>query len=174
LSQHVPPQRSREEALKVAWQLHSALADSTRGVDSKASFALTLESAALGGIAVLSSSPRLLGRVSGGFPTAFLWLGVALLGVAATLAVLVVIPRHARQGRSPDPGPDEFIFYGHLRHWAPDELAARLIARDALPALTHQLVTMSAILWTKQRRVRESLTLAVAGAVLVTVAGLWS
>ncbi|MGW0792132.1 Pycsar system effector family protein [Streptomyces sp. NPDC002911] len=159
-------EESQARAVKTAWQIHAALQESTRTVDAKASFALAMESAALAGIAALSGTGRSLGRVTG-FAEFALWAGVVLIGLSAILAVLVVLPRHNGQGRSPDPGADEFLFYGHLRHWAPDDLAQRLAGTDALPSLSSQLVVMSAIAWTKHRRVQQSLLLAVAGSLLV-------
>ncbi|WP_079159586.1 Pycsar system effector family protein [Streptomyces griseus] len=159
---------SRAEAVKVAWQIHASLHESTRTVDAKASFALAMESAALAGIAALSGGGRALDRVTG-FSEFVLWLGVALLGLSAILAVLVVVPRHNGQGRSPSPGEDEFLFYGHLRHWSPDDLAQRLVRAEVLPSLSRQLVIMSGIAWTKHRRVQQSLVLAVVGSLLVAV-----
>lgn len=160
-------EESRAEAAKIAWQIHSSLHESTRTVDAKASFALAMESAALAGIAALSSSGRFLDRVTGPAAVVLLWVGVALLMVSAVLAVLVVVPRHNGQGRLPSPGEDEFLFYGHLRHWSPDALAQRLTRADPLTALSRQLVVMSAIVWTKHRRVQQSLSLAVIGGLLV-------
>ncbi|MFI2368485.1 Pycsar system effector family protein [Streptomyces sp. NPDC018833] len=157
---------SRAEAVKTAWQIHSSLHESTRTVDAKASFALAMESAALAGIAALSGSGRALDRVTGPAAAA-LWAGVALIGLSAVLAVLAVIPRHGGEGRSPAPGEDEFLFYGHLRHWSPDDLAQQLVRIDPLPTLSRQLIVMSAITWTKHRRVQQSLLLAVVGSAMV-------
>ena len=162
----VSQEESRARAVKTAWQIHASLHESTRTVDAKASFALAMESAVLAGIAALSGSGRALGRVSG-FAELVLWAGVVLIGISAILAVLVVVPRHNGEGRTPRPGEDEFLFYGHLRHWAPDDLAQRLGDTDALPTLSRQLVVMSAIAWTKHKRVQQSLALAVVGSLLV-------
>ncbi|MEU2234268.1 MULTISPECIES: Pycsar system effector family protein [Streptomyces] len=162
----MPQEESRAEAVKTAWQIHASLHETTRTVDAKASFALAMESAALAGIAALSGGDRALGRASG-FAEVVLWLGIALIGLSAVLAVLVVVPRHNGQGRSPDPREDEFLFYGHLRHWSPDHLAQQLTRTDPLPTLSRQLVVMSAIAWTKHRRVQQSLLLAVVGSLLV-------
>ncbi|WP_051835833.1 Pycsar system effector family protein [Streptomyces sp. NRRL WC-3549] len=157
---------SRAEATKIAWQIFGSLHESTRTVDAKASFALAMESAALAGIAALFGGGRSLDQVNG-FAGVVLWLGVAALGLSAVLAVLVVVPRHNGQGRSPRPGEDEFIFYGHLRHWSPAALEQRLTEADPLPTLSRQLVVLSAIAWTKHKRVQQSLALAVVGSLLV-------
>jgi hypothetical protein len=158
---------TREEATKNAWHVHSVLAEWTRTVDAKASFALAMESAALAGVAALSGSGRRLSRVSGTFPQTLLWTGLVLLGLSAVLAVLAVLPRHGRDGGVRSWHPDDFIFYGHIRHWAPEELADQLCRHDALPALSRQLVSMSRILWVKQRLVRLSLSVAVGGCLLI-------
>lgn len=163
---------TRDEATKTAWHVHGVLAEWTRTVDAKASFALAMESAALAGAAALSGSGHRLGAVSGALPTTVLWTGLALLGLSAVLAVLAVLPRHERDGRERPDRPDAFIFYGHLRHWTPEELAAGLSRHQPLPALTRQLVAMSRILWAKQRLVRQSLLGAVAGCLLIALAAL--
>lgn len=163
---------SREEATKTAWQVHSVLAEWTRTVDAKASFALAMESAALAGVAALSGTGHRLGSVSGALPKAVLWTGLTLLGLSAVLAVLAVFPRHNREGRLPPAHLDDFIFYGHIRHWSPDELADLLGRHAPLPALARQLVDMSRIVWIKQRLVQQSLLTAVGGCVLIFIAAL--
>ncbi|MCC9310940.1 DUF5706 domain-containing protein [Kitasatospora sp. RB6PN24] len=162
---------SRERAVSTAWSIHASLADFTGKVDSKASFALTIESAALGGIIALSGAGQLPGRGDGTLPVAALWAGVALLGTAAVLAVLVVMPRTASRD-NPQSWRQDYIHYGHLRHWSPEQLAERLTTADPLPVLSRQLVTMSQIAWIKHRRVQQSLYCAVLGTLLVTLAGL--
>lgn len=163
---------SREEATKTAWQVHSVLTDWTRTVDAKASFALAMESAALAGATALSGSGHRLSGVSGTLPKTALWTGLALLALSAVLAILAVLPRHNRAGQVRSDHVDDFIFYGHLRHWGPDELADHLGQHAPLPALTRQLVEMSRIVWIKQRLVRQSLLTAVGGCALIAVAGL--
>lgn len=160
---------SNEEAVKTAWQIHASLTEVTGRVDSKASFALTIESAALGAIVALSGAGVHLGRLSGLIPSATFWLGVVTLGAAAIAAVSVVIPRGEGGLHT---GPTNFVYYGQLRHWTADRLATQLADADLLPVLSWQLVEMSRIVWVKHRRVRQSLVLAVLGCGLVAVAGL--
>ncbi|MDF3290722.1 Pycsar system effector family protein [Streptomyces silvisoli] len=151
-----------------AWHLYASLSDWTGKIDSKASFALTLESAALAGVAALAGSGHRFGRLSGFWAVGGFWLGVFLLGLAAALAVAVVIPRSEGE---PAPSSDDFVFYGHLRYWSPEKLATRLADADLLPVLSRELVIMSRIAWTKHRRVQQSLLLAVAGAFVLAVVG---
>ncbi|MFI8459550.1 Pycsar system effector family protein [Kitasatospora sp. NPDC085464] len=141
----------------------------TGRVDSKASFALTIESAALGAIVALSGTGTTLGRTSGALPATAFWLGVAILALAAIAAVSVVVPRGGGKHESDAPN---FVYYGQLRHWTPDRLATELDGADLLPLLSRQLVEMSRIIWIKDRRVRQSLLLAIAGCCLVALAGL--
>ncbi len=154
----------------MAWQLHSVLTEQTRGVDAKASFALALETAALGVIVALSVAGRAFRGDSGLFLQICLILGVLLLGGAALAATLSVFPRHAGDGAQPPREDDAFIFYGHLRHWSADRLADRLGDTDPLLPLTRELVIMSRIVWIKQRYVQASLVLAVAAGFLMAVA----
>jgi hypothetical protein len=162
---------AHDDAVGTAWQLHASLSDWTGKIDSKASFALSLESAALAGVAALAGPGHRFGRLSGFWAVGGFWLGVVLLGVAAIIAVAVVVPRGRGDREEGPPTRDDFIFYGHLRHWTPEELAAQLAEADVLAALSRQLVVSSKIAWTKHRRVQQSLILAVAGAALLGVVG---
>ncbi|MEV6115691.1 Pycsar system effector family protein [Streptomyces sp. NPDC052109] len=161
-----------EEATQRAWRVHAVLAEWTRTADAKASFALAMESAAVAAVVAMSGSGQRLGRVSGLLPETLLWTGLTLLALSAVLAVLAVVPRHERDGRVRSAHADDIIFYGHIRHWTPDELADSLSRHEPLPALARQLVTMSRILWAKQRLVRQSLLTAVAGCLLIAVGAL--
>ncbi|MCN9241980.1 DUF5706 domain-containing protein [Streptomyces sp. RY43-2] len=163
---------TREEATKHAWQVHAALTEWTRTADAKASFALAMESAALAAVVAMSGPGQRLGRVSGALPETALWTGLTLLALAAVLAVLAVVPRHDHDGRARSAHADDFLFYGHIRHHTPAELADSLSRHEPLPALTRQMVAMSRILWTKQRLVRQSLLCAVGGCLLIAVGAL--
>ncbi|MET9616262.1 Pycsar system effector family protein [Kitasatospora indigofera] len=162
------PSASNDRAVQTAWQIHASLTEVTGRVDAKASFALTIESALLGAVVALSAPGNRLSTISGPLQSTAFWIGITLLSVAALAAVSVVIPR----GGGTRSGRHNFIYYGQLRHWAPDQLAEQLTGGDLLPLLSQQLVAMSRIVWTKHRRVQQSLVLAVAGAALLLVAGL--
>lgn len=174
-----PPQavqnlETRQRAIATAWQIHSALADWTKTLDAKASFALATESAVLGGVAALKAAGRGIPRSAGVLPSAALESGVALLAASVLFAALSVLPRGsapARSGIAP-PGDRDFIFYGHLRTWSPQHLARRLTETDPLESLTRQLVAMSMIAWSKHRRVRHSLVLAIVGTALLALAAI--
>lgn len=149
-----------------AWQIHAALADWTGKVDSKANFALTLESAALGGIIAFMGSGHHLGQLHGWLPKSLFWTGITLLSLAALAAVSAVMPRLG----SGDSSSDNFIYFGHLRLWKVDDLEERLRTASPLESLSQQLVMMSRTAWTKHQRVRQSLYLAVFGVAGVAIA----
>ncbi|NVK77299.1 hypothetical protein HG542_06445 [Streptomyces morookaense] len=161
------------DGVDTAWRIHASLSDWIGRIDSKASFALSIESAALAGVAALTSRGHCFAHLSGFWAVGGFWLGVVLLGLAAVVAVTVVTPR-SQAGGEPVSSSGDFIFYGHLRHWSPENLAVRLADDDLLPALSRQLVTISRIAWVKHRRVQQSLLLAVAGAVVLAVVGISS
>ncbi|MFF3320735.1 Pycsar system effector family protein [Streptomyces sp. NPDC002889] len=165
-----PPPRtpSAAEASDTAWRIHAALGEWTARVDTKASFALTLETAALVGIAGLVTSGSFPVRALDG-PLLVMFVAALLSVLASALfAVLVVLPRmRGRQAEAE--APYNFVYFGHLRHWDPERLQEALCERDPLPMLSRQLVTMSRIVWRKHRCVELSFLLAVAGVGLLVL-----
>jgi Family of unknown function (DUF5706) len=165
-----PPGRTptAEEAVETAWHIHTALGEWTTRVDSKASFALTLEAAALAGVAGLTSNGGLGVRA---MPASLLvTFSVALLSILASAlcAMMVVVPRMRGHHTAAESG-DNFIYFGHLRHWSPGHLHTALTTRDPLPMLSRQLVVMSHIAWRKHRWVELSFILSAVGATLLSV-----
>jgi len=162
-----------DDSTDSAWKIHSALVDWTGKVDTKASFALTLEAAILSAIVLLTRPQQPISQIASPLGLVVFWLGCALLGGAALAAVSVVIPR-TRANQTAQEWPENYVYFGHLRHWNPDDLTQHLRASDSdiLPVLSRQLVNMSKIAWIKHRRVQLSLILAVAGVFLTAVASL--
>jgi hypothetical protein len=156
---------------ETAWKIHSTLVDWTGKVDTKASFALTVESGILVAVTALSGSGRRLGRIDGCALWAF-YIGVAALAIGALFAISVVSPNLRKAKVTPE-SQDNFVFFGHVRHWDPAELETALRERDSLPVLARQLVVMSEIAWKKHERVKKSFALAVFGAFLVAMAGIF-
>ncbi len=156
-----------------AWKIHAAITDWTGKVDTKASFALTLEAAALSAVVLLTRPEQPLSQLSSPIGITTFWLGCVSLAIAALTAVSVVIPR-TRAGKTAEEWPENYIYFGHLRHWSADALAQRLSAPedDIISVLSRQLVNMSKIAWTKHRRVQWSLWFAAIGVVLTAIAGL--
>ncbi|WP_083275531.1 Pycsar system effector family protein [Pseudonocardia sp. HH130630-07] len=162
-----------DSGIENAWKIHAAISDWTGKVDTKASFALTLEAAGLSAIVLLTRPQQPLSQISSQLGLATFWLGCILLFSAALAAIAVVMPR-IRSDRTAQEWPDNYIYFGHLRHWSSDALADRLQSSkdDILPILSRQLVNMSKIAWRKHRIVQVSLALAMLGGFLVTTGGL--
>ncbi|MEU7580172.1 Pycsar system effector family protein [Streptomyces sp. NPDC041068] len=165
-----PPQtpQALDGAVENAWRIHGALVDWTGKVDSKAAFALSIESVALAGAVALAKGREVL-NISEPLPSWPLWLGGVLLAVAALLSMGVVLPR-MKALRANQDWPSNFIYFGHLRHWSPERLAEALRTTDPLPALSRQLVVMSQVAWRKHRLVQLSFGAAAAGITILAAA----
>lgn len=157
-------------AVDNAWKLHAALTDWTGKVDAKASFALAIESAAMAILVTLADENRHLNNVFDRWQQYPFWAGVAMLAIGIVLAATVVLP-YLRTRRLLDESKNNYIYFGHLRHWAPGELAATLRREDILAPLSQQLVIMSKIAWVKHRLLQLSLLSAILGSGLVAFAG---
>jgi hypothetical protein len=150
-----------------AWRLLDSVSEAVARADAKASFALSVQSAVLVTLGALTGSGVTFVHMRRGLVLA--WLGVALLAVGVFCAAMVVRP-DLRCGRQPQVEADEFVFFGHLRHWRPGELESRLRKGDALPELSRQLVILSALAWRKHQWVNWSFTLGTVGCVVVGLA----
>ncbi|MFJ1561474.1 Pycsar system effector family protein [Streptomyces mirabilis] len=158
-------------AIETAWRIHTELGNWTAKVDAKASFALTLDSAATAGIIALSTDDHVLAHLHGWGARALLWGGVAVILVSGVFAMLVVVPRlRARKVKAE--AAANFIYFGHLMHRHTDELTTALKNTDILPVLSRQLIVMSKIAWAKHRHVQLSFITFGVGGSLVFVAGL--
>lgn len=149
------------DPIDTGWKIHAALVDWTGKVDTKASFALTIEAALLAGVVTLSGDERVFSNLSG---WAVVWyvLGIFLLIAAVLCAAWVVRPR-LRKAEVKAESADNFIYFGHLRHLTPEDVQGRLENADLLPVLSKQLVEMSKIAWLKHRLVQLSMSLAPIG-----------
>lgn len=159
------------DPLETAWKLQAGLADSTGKADTKASFALAIQSTALVLLGVLTSAGTSPGSPKHGISLALLWAGAVLLACGACCAAAAVSPNLRKERRGPQPD-DDVLFFGHLRHWDPSELEAALKNKDLLPNLSRQIVVMSEIAWTKHRRVQWSFALAAAGSAALGLAAI--
>jgi hypothetical protein len=154
-------------ALETAWRIHDAQADWTGKVDNKASFAVTLHTA------MLTVSIVLFDNLSGALQNTLFALAALALSVGAILAASVVAPRLRPRGLRQG-ARSNYIYFGHARHWSPDELTNSLRVEDPLPQLSRQIVVMAQISWTKHIRVGWSIWLGVAGGLLLLVAAVLS
>lgn len=151
-----------------AWKIHSALIDWTGKVDTKASFALTIESALLAGVVSFSSEGRVFDCLSGWAVFCYI-SGIILLVLGILCAALVVRPR-LRSKNLASEASRNYIYFGHLRELTPGDVQTHLEGTPLLPVLSKQLVDMSKIAWTKHRRVQQSMTLAPLGVAILCLA----
>jgi hypothetical protein len=149
--------------LDFAWRVHGALDSWTGKVDSKASIILAIESAALGFILTLSKKGERLASLDGASETAYR-LAIGALVLAVLFALLVVMPQ-LRRRQAKKNWRKGMVYFGHLRHWDPVNLAKALQTNQVYESqLAHQLVTMSEIAWKKHARLQWSVGFLIAGA----------
>ena len=159
------------DPLETAWKLQAGLADSTGKADTKASFALAIQSTVLALLGILSSAGKNPGSAEHGISLILLWAGAVLLACGACCAAAAVSPNLHKERRGPRPD-DDFLFFGHLRHWDPAALETALKDKDLLPQLSRQIVVMSEIAWAKHRRVQWSFALAAVGSAVLGLAAI--
>lgn len=165
------PEPTRDSSsLDTAWRIHGALVDWTGKVDAKASFAFTIESAGVATTVALSGDKRVFSTLEGPWQNVLYYGGIVALLIAAAFSVWVVIPR-LRMRHVKKEYPNNFIYFGHLQYWEPEDLPGAIAKRDLLPVLTHQMVKMSEIAWRKHVAVKISMWLAIIGAVTLVACG---
>ena len=161
---------SEDRAVDIGWRIHSQLADWTGKVDNKASFAVSIESAVLIGIIATSDKGEIFGDLAGAELICY-WIGFGFLGVAIFSAIAAVFPQI---GRRPSEAvwKNGIIFFGHLKWWSVGNLTNELRDSNILQMLSHQLITMSIILWRKHRFLQCSFWAATLGAGLLVSVGI--
>jgi len=158
------------DAEERGWRIHSAVAGWTSNVDSKANFALTIESGLIAGVLALTSDHRIFHDLSGLAAVAF-WTGIGVLAVAVLLVAWTVRPRLRSKSLETE-AVDNFLYFGHARFWAVDDLADGLRNADLVPMLAKQVREMSVIAWNKYKHVQRSITVAGIGLALEVLAGI--
>jgi hypothetical protein len=157
------------DPVATAWSIHSSIAEWTRSVDNKASFASAVETAVLLGVLTLSANERQLAGLQGTWQLGLFWLGIAFL-ILSLLLVLWVISPHLRSKRVGEEYRSNVIYFGHARFWKPSELTTVLSGGDILPMLSRQIVAISNIAWKKHRNLQLSILGSVIGTALVAIA----
>lgn len=155
-----------DDAVDTAWKIHAALVDWTGKVDTKASFALTIEAALLAGVVTLSGTDRVFGKLTGWFPITLYVLGIVVLVAGVLCAVWVVRPR-LRTPNLKAESDHNYTYFGHLRHLDQTAVLKHLDETPIKPVLAKQLVEMSKIAWSKHVFVQWSMTLAVFGVLIL-------
>ncbi|WP_298585143.1 Pycsar system effector family protein [uncultured Kocuria sp.] len=154
-----------------AWQIHSAQMDWTGKVDAKASFALALDSAAIAALVALSAENMIFADVMDSWARIPYWVSVGLFAVAGGCALWAVAPS-LRWWALNDEWDDNYIYFGHVRHWHAENLSMVLGSGDITPVLSRQIIQMSRIAWKKHLKVGFSLWLAGAGVLSLIVAAI--
>ena len=98
----------------------------------------------------------------GGWAVVWYVVGILLLVASVLCAAWVLRPR-LRASNLEVEAPDNFVYFGHLRHLTPEAVQDRLEGPTLLPVLSKQLVEMSKIAWTKHRLVQLSMSLSPIG-----------
>lgn len=159
----------RSRAEEYGWRVHGALDSWTGKVDTKASIALAIEAAVFGFVISLSEEHKRLADLHGA-EQCFYRVGSSFILMSTLCALLVVAPQLNRRASSRD-WRTNTIYFGHLRHWDPADLARTLRDRRTdEEQLARQLVAMSKIAWRKHALLQWSLGLLVAGTVCLLIA----
>jgi len=157
--------------LDTAWKIHAAQVDWTGKVDSKASFAFTISSAALATTVALSADGRTFSRLSERWEQLAFWSGIALALAGALFALIVVVPR-LRHRNVESEAPTNYIYFGHLRLWTAEMLVEELTKGDPMPVVARQSVIMAAIAWRKHLWVQRAMACTGGGIGLLVITGL--
>lgn len=165
------PSADNKNAIEQAWKIHQAQADWTGKVDAKASFSFAIESAAIATTVILSSDQRLFSDRPSGIVDVLYWFGLLALLAGALFAIAVVIPRLKSESAF-KASKNNYVYFGHVRHWHASELAEALRTKDILPVLTQQIVVMGDIAWQKHRWVQISMWCGAGGGFLLCLCGL--
>lgn len=156
-----------------AWRVHDALDAWTSKVDAKASIVLAVETGTLGLVVSLTDTDGALAQLSGRSLSLFR-VGVTTLLLAIMLAGASVIPQLRRKAARREWRANS-IYFGHLRHWTPANLAESLRERgtdSSLEELSRQHVRMAQIAWRKHSSLQISMLLLPIGALLVFLSAL--
>jgi hypothetical protein len=173
VAQTVSADRDPYGGLDFGWRVHGALDSWTGKVDTKASITLAIESATLGFVLTLSKKGERLADLDGLSSVSY-HVGIGCLLAAVLFALLVVMPQLKRRQAKRD-WRKGMIYFGHVRHWDPGELAGALKSEQVYEAqLATQLVAMSKIAWRKHALLQWSIGFLTAGALSLLLAVLKS
>jgi hypothetical protein len=167
-------QRDGHRGLDLGWRAYGAVSESIGRVDTKASIVLTLGSAVLGYVVVLSDSHRALTHLHG-WRAVVEKVGLGTVALSVLLAAMVVLPHltRARLNRRPVKG---LVYFGELRQWAPENLCRRLdtlSVTEELAELADQLVINSRIAWFKHSLLQGALATMPIGVALILLSAIW-
>lgn len=158
------------DSVEYGWKVHDALDAWTNKVDSKASIVLAVETGIIALIASLAEPQRPLAGLRGEEVILFRG-GVGLVVVSIIFAGASVIPQLRRKASRTE-WTQNSIYFGHLRHWEPAELAKTIRDRDevsSIEELARQHVRMARIAWRKHSLLQISMAIAPLGVLIVFI-----
>ncbi|WP_258059255.1 Pycsar system effector family protein [Rathayibacter sp. AY1E6] len=162
---------TESEAIDLAWKIHSAQMDWTGKVDTKAAFALSIETVAITATVALTSEGRVFSGLSQ-FTAVLFILGTSCLVIGGIFSLVAVRPRLKRKSANHSVDSN-YIYFGGARNFSTTELASALRANKALDNLTAQIIAMAEICWRKHLYVGRSLLAAAGGIALLAADGLY-
>jgi hypothetical protein len=141
--------------------------DWTAKADAKAAFAFGIDSAIIATVGVLVSTGRVFVHFQAWYLIVTVALGSALLAGAILCAAAGVAPR-LRRGATRRHWRDNFIYFGHARHWSPQRMEQELTRGTLLRQLSRQIVVTADVAWKKHILVNWAIWLTVgAGSMFV-------
>lgn len=159
-------QKSNDNGLHFAWQVHDQQQAWIEKADFKASLLLPVQFGVLtilGAVLLSNHRPHLNLIVE-----ICIAIGVFVVGVATVLTTLVVMPRLGGEAAE----KSDLIHFGHLRNLNDATIKARLADLDyeaELSALSRQLSVLSKLNWKKHQLIRWGIFATSLGAVLCSV-----
>lgn len=170
-----PATQQVQGSSEFAWRVHEAQEAWTAKVDAKASIVLSLETAVMAALFAVQSPSLLLGRLTG-WRSMLADVGVGLHVIAVVLAAAAVIPMLGRTKIHRAERMQNAIYFGHLRHWKPDQLLpwlAQMSPQQELDQLNRQLIALSRRNWRKHRNLQLAMLAALFGAAIIGIAVLF-
>jgi hypothetical protein len=172
--QEQPATPQDERGLDFAWRTHSAIGEWTAKVDTKSSIVLSLGGVILGFLITLTARGRLLADQHG-WRLFTLRTGLGVISLGVILAAYAVFPRLKRR-QAKQIWKDNYVYFGHLRHWDPKKLKAALLNQtidEQLEVLAKQLVATSKISWNKHAALQRAMMLIFGGVAIVALGVVW-
>lgn len=156
------------DPIDTAWRIHGTVLEWIARAETKASFALTVESAIIAGVVALTGKGRRFGDLDEPAEVATFGLGVLCLFIAVFYAGWVVLPQLRRSAVQAE-ARQNHIYFGHLMYHDQIELEQALRDKDPLPMLSKQLIVVSKIAWAKHGRVEWSMLSAAVGVFFLVI-----
>jgi hypothetical protein len=169
---HLSSGRRKVVSNEFAWNVHTTMEGWTARADLKASILLALQGGALFAI---FTSEGLLTAARSRWPVVVTTVAVALLLVATGLSAAALMPALGSSRRLRAERKQQFVYFGHLRHWPADEFGRALVEltpRGEAVMLAEQIVRLGQLNWRKHRLLQVSVALTVLVLTAFAVAGI--